>query len=162
MVRLNAGSGGSPLPRPWINLDAWDVPWHRPDVLARVEAMPFADAAFEAVYAGHLIEHLGPETTRLALLEMFRVCLGPVLAVWPNIDGMAHAHARGEISAEYLAQGMIGGRLWPGDEHVWLPDPEHVLALTARPGVVTRPTLVAEWWPVNQREDDQQFAVLWP
>jgi predicted SAM-dependent methyltransferase len=71
--RLNVGCGEWPLYY-FTNLDA--DPRLRADIHAAVPPLPFEDGALDDIYAGHFLEHLGPEDATAFLLECFR-CLAP-------------------------------------------------------------------------------------
>ena len=70
-MRLNVGSGGSPL-EGYVNLDMAEAP--QVDVLARAPSLPFLDGVFEEIYAGHFLEHLTPDEATEFLAECRR-CL---------------------------------------------------------------------------------------
>lgn len=71
-MRLNVGSGGSPL-EGYVNLDMAESA--QVDVLARAPSLPFLDGAFEEIYAGHFLEHLTMEEGVEFIAECCR-CLG--------------------------------------------------------------------------------------
>lgn len=72
-VRLNIGCGDYPLSG-FVNIDAnAEV---RPDVVASVPPLPYADGSVDEIYAGHFLEHLTREDGAAFLRECAR-CLVP-------------------------------------------------------------------------------------
>lgn len=67
--QLNIGCGVYPLPG-WINLDAH--PEARADLVAAVPPIPYPDASLDAIYLGHVLEHLDPAEARALLAECRR------------------------------------------------------------------------------------------
>ena len=88
-MRLNLGCGRYPAPD-WVNIDAWDAVG--PDLVADVARpgglLPIAGASAQAVYAGHLFEHIAPDAVPVALAEIRRVLApgGRFAAVGPDVD----------------------------------------------------------------------------
>lgn len=87
-MRVNLGSGDYPAPD-WTNIDAY--PGVNPDIVASVTApagLPFGDASVDAVYAGHVLEHIDPADLPAALAEIRRVLRpgGRFAAVGPDLD----------------------------------------------------------------------------
>lgn len=73
MKRLNVGCGVWLL-RGYINLDA--NPALPAEIHATVPPLPFADGELDEIYAGHFLEHLGPEQAEEFVTECYR-CLKP-------------------------------------------------------------------------------------
>lgn len=78
-MKLNLGCGDHRAPEPWVNVDSWSGV--RPDVLADVRALPWPDKSAEAIYCGHVLEHLPLDQVGLALAEVRRVLAPPGPAV---------------------------------------------------------------------------------
>jgi predicted SAM-dependent methyltransferase len=99
-VRLNIGCGDWPLPG-WTNLDARAK--CKPDVLAKVPPLPFADESVEEIYAGHFVEHLTPKDADKFLAECYRVLVpgGRLGVVVPDTKMIARAYVEGHGSVEY-------------------------------------------------------------
>lgn len=72
-LRLNIGCGDWPLLF-WTNLDA--DPQKPADIHMVVPPLPAASDSLLEIYAGHFLEHLGPDEARFFLRECFR-CLRP-------------------------------------------------------------------------------------
>lgn len=69
--KLNLGSGGVNLPG-YVNLDV--LGQRHPDVVSRVERLPFGDGqAFDLVRASHILEHFPPQQCPEVLAEWRRV-----------------------------------------------------------------------------------------
>jgi predicted SAM-dependent methyltransferase len=69
-LRLNCGCGEYPL-EGYINIDADQGV--RPDIVAVLPPIPYADESIDEIYAGHFIEHLDYESGKLFLRECYRV-----------------------------------------------------------------------------------------
>lgn len=95
-LRLNIGSGTSPLPRPWVNVDfpgkgdlAMNVLW----------GLPFAAGAVDYIYASHFFEHINYKSGALDLLRDFHRAMaegGRLRLAAPNIGGMISAYSSGK------------------------------------------------------------------
>lgn len=88
----------------------------RPDVIADVVRLPFADRAFDAVAALDVLEHC--DNLRAAFLELLRVTDRLLLVSLPN---MAHPAFR----VRFLCSGRLSGKYDMGDarqadRHRWL------------------------------------------
>ena len=128
---LNVGCGSHRAAAPWINVDRSlgsplredgfrDFPCH-PDIIADVRALPFADDTVDAIYAGHVLEHIEYEQNHLALTELWRVLApgGRLCVVGPDMD-----RAVGELAefAPCIWPGMSGEwSTWPGAGHQYCP-----------------------------------------
>lgn len=160
-VLLNLGCGDYNAPAPWVNIDKHPSRSVRPDIVADASSLPFGDATADAVYCGHLLEHLGYEDELPAVLaEVRRVLLpgGAACFVGPDYD-------RAMSNPEWAALGPAirdGGQRWVGDEHRWLSTgPRTLQAVRAVfPGAeeVDLASLDPSW-PVWAR-DGWQFAIL--
>lgn len=111
---LNLGCGDRFHPA-WINADHLPA---APEVLP-VDAsrpLPFPDAAFEAVYASHVLEHLSPAGGRRLLSEIRRVLApgGTVRLVVPDVERSARAYLA------LLDEAAASGRPPDAARHRWL------------------------------------------
>lgn len=158
MTLLNVGSGDLPAPPPWINVDAW--PGVHPDVCADARTLPFPDGSVEAVFCGHLLEHLDLDVGVPTVLAEFRRVLqsgGLVCFVGPDYD-RALVVDPDPVLLEVIRTG--GGR-WPGDRHLWLSTGATALSAIRRvfPGAVDVPVAdVDKGWPIHARVG-WQFAI---
>jgi SAM-dependent methyltransferase len=84
---LNVGCGHH-YAAGWINTDVREDEKTRPDVVVgRDESYPFEDNYFDAIYLGHVLEHISWNKIGVFLKEMVRVAKpgAPVLAVGPDV-----------------------------------------------------------------------------
>lgn len=72
LLKLNVGCGEKPIRKPgWVNVDVRPLPGV--DVVAPVDALPFADGDCELLYACHVLEHVRRPDTGRVLAEWRRV-----------------------------------------------------------------------------------------
>jgi ubiquinone/menaquinone biosynthesis C-methylase UbiE len=85
MNGLNVSSGEHYCPD-WINFDL--LPQARLDLRADLFHLPFPDATFTKVYAGHTLEHLAWDHIPQALTEIRRVMVAgaELMVVGPDIE----------------------------------------------------------------------------
>ena len=112
-MNLNLGCGDWRLPG-WANVD--QHAGVKPDVVARSNALPFGDGAFERVYCGHVLEHLAWSELPATLEEIKRVLGDELCIVGPDYD-RALANPEWHVLLDVIAH---GGDRWPGDQHQWL------------------------------------------
>ncbi len=87
MKLLNAGCG-THYAQGWANVDIWEDDNTKPDIVAKAgEPYPFEDNYFDAVYLGHVIEHIDWSGVPAFLLDMNRVAKpdAPILIVGPDV-----------------------------------------------------------------------------
>lgn len=111
--RLNLGSGDFPA-EGWVNVDIAENEHVHPDLVASALKLPLPDGCAEAVYAGHVMEHLAAADVVLALAEIRRVLMPDrsLMVVGPDLERAVSVEER---------EGIIhGARRWPGDEHRWV------------------------------------------
>lgn len=90
-IRLNLGCGRYPLPG-FINVDQFANV--NPDLVADVLHLPYGPGSVDAIYCGHLLEHLTLEEGRRAL-AYWRGLLktgGTIAITVPNFDVLANRH----------------------------------------------------------------------
>lgn len=165
-MKINLGCGDRYVAG-WVNTDLPSTP-HRKDLAVDLTGpLPWLPGTLEAVYAGHVLEHL-PFAMAHFLLERLLPLMKPgmpIMVVGPDVnvgrqllpDGIAD-----EFGAT-LDSLINGGRRWPGDEHHWECTPERLSAMLRDAGwssVVTRPMdEVALLWPVADARPRWQCAV---
>ena len=118
-MKVNVGCGDYPAPKPWVNVDQYQGGPVNPDVVADARHLPFDDGSVDAVYCGHLLEHLTLEEGVPELLAEIRRVLKPTgraCFVGPDWD-RAVADPQWE---PLLPSIRDGGNRWPGDKHLWL------------------------------------------
>lgn len=123
---LNLGCGDHRA-EGWVNVDRWRGPGVSPDVRADAVLLPFADGVAEAVYCGHLLEHLDLRAEVPALLQEVRRVLavdGRLCVVGPDHD-KALANPKWH---SFLPGIRDGGGRWAGDVHQWISTGPRTLA----------------------------------
>jgi SAM-dependent methyltransferase len=138
---LNAGCG-THYAKGWINTDTWETDDTRPDV--RVEPgkpYPFDDNFFDAVFLGHVLEHIPWKQVPEFLHDMKRIAkpdakfliCGP--DVFKTIKRWAAGHEPWEMVMSVLEhldienQGVSGLEWWDGAHHHWNCHHERVVSL---------------------------------
>ena len=167
-MRLNLGCGGHVAPEPWVNIDrslgSRGFPCH-PDVIADVrEGLPYEDDSADAIYCGHLLEHLELETVVPALREMRRVLQpgGRFCVVGPDMD---RATKDWPEMCESIWPGTLGEwSSWPGAGHQWCATATNSLELIHQVFPEAREIPIAEaaadtFWPAVSSLG-WQFAVV--
>ena len=84
---LNAGCG-THYAQGWVNTDVWESDTTRPDIrVTPGEPYPFEDNTFDAVFMGHVIEHMPWEYVPTFLKDMSRIAKqgAPMLIVGPDV-----------------------------------------------------------------------------
>lgn len=84
---LNAGCG-THYASGWVNCDVWSSDSTKPDVVVEAgKPYPFPDAHFDAIYLGHVIEHIDWRDVPGFLLDMRRMAKpgAPILVVGPDV-----------------------------------------------------------------------------
>ena len=155
-MKLNLGCGEFPAAG-WVNVDLRDHDGPRPDVVADLADLPFGDGAAQAVYAGHVFEHVALDRLPVVLTEISRVMASSavLMVVGPDLD-------RAETDfPERIPDIVHGGGRWPGDAHLWDCREPLMLQVLTDNGWAVRPLPIAEvpdTWPVTSRIG-WQFAV---
>jgi len=161
MTFLNLGCGEKPLHAwdPWVNVDSW--PGCEPDVCCDVLELPFEDGSAEAVYCGHILEHLTYEDELPRFLrEVKRVLgeFGQLCVVGPDYNRATTNPAWFEM----IPQIMHGDEEHPGNQHRWISTAwKNLLAVReifpAAHEIDIR--AVSSFWPVFDNVG-WQFAIL--
>lgn len=87
MNLLNAGCG-THYAKGWTNVDVWESETTKPDVVVPPgEPYPFKDDHFDAVFLGHVLEHMDWGSVPRFMEDMRRVCKpgGKILIVGPDV-----------------------------------------------------------------------------
>lgn len=141
----------------WLHIDVHADDRVRPDVVASVLDLPFADDSFDRVYMGHVLEHLERDDVTVALAEVGRVLRpgGELMIVGPDLD-----RAVGQF-ADVAPSIRTGGGRWPGDRHLWDSTETETLRLVRLVFPDAQPLPVSDvpgLWPVVSKVG-WQFAV---
>ena len=156
-MRLNLGCGAYPADG-WVNVDLRDD-GPKPDVVADLADLPFDDGSADAVYAGHVFEHVGLEDIPAALQEIDRVLVsdGVLMIVGPDL-------ARAETSYPEAIPDIVPGDPnpdRPGEAHLWESRESLMLQILTDNGWTAKPLpimAVPYPWPVVSRIG-WQFAI---
>src|SRR5438552_2626896 len=110
---LNLGCGGS-FHSSWVNVDV--VATH-PSVIRHDlrQLLPFPDAAFEAVYHSHVLEHLSREQGRFLIVECWRVLQpgGLIRVAVPDLETICRLYLR------YLEE-AVAGQPGAAEKYEWI------------------------------------------
>ena len=128
---LNAGCG-THYAKGWINTDTWETDDTTPDV--RVEPgkpYPFEENFFDAVFLGHVLEHIPWKEVPAFLADMKRVAKpgAKFLICGPDVFKTIHRWANGQEPWEMVMSvlehldvenhGVPGLEWWDGAHHHW-------------------------------------------
>ena len=128
---LNAGCG-THYAKGWVNCDVWASDTTKPDV--QVEAgqpYPFPDDHFDAIYLGHVIEHIDWRDVPGFLRDMRRIAKPdtPILVVGPDVLKTIQRWSEGKepwqmvLSTmehqEHNYQPERESEFWDGATHHW-------------------------------------------
>lgn len=146
MKLLNAGCG-THYAQGWVNTDTWETDTTRPDV--RVEPgkpYPFEDNTFDAVFLGHVLEHIPWAEVPAFLNDISRVTKpgAPILVVGPDVFKTIHRWKDGQEPwwmvrsvMEHLDENYQPDRefeWWDGAHHHWNCHEERVERLLTAMG----------------------------
>lgn len=131
MKLLNAGCG-THYAQGWVNCDVWQSDTTKPDVVVQEGSpYPFPDDHFDAIYLGHVIEHIDWRSVPGFLRDMRRVAKtgAPILVVGPDVyktiqrwkDGLEpwHMVASTMEHQEHNYQPNREEEFWDGATHHW-------------------------------------------
>jgi len=160
-VILNLGCGGveTHAPEPWVNVDSWEG--SEADVIADVLELPFEDGSAEAIYCGHILEHLTyeDEVPRfLAEVKRVRTEHAPVCFVGPDY----HRAITNPAWFGMLEQIQYGDHEHMGSEHRWVATAWNSLLAVKEVFPAVREidiVCLSSFWPVVARIG-WQFALL--
>jgi SAM-dependent methyltransferase len=127
---LNAGCG-THYAKGWVNTDVWnDGKTTTPDIqVTPNEPYPFPDNHFDAVFLGHVIEHIAWPNVFPFLMDMQRVAKpgAPILICGPDvlktIKRWSQNHEPWEMVLSTMEHQDINTQ--PGREHLWWDGAHH-------------------------------------
>lgn len=108
MKFLNAGCGTHYAPG-WVNCDVWESDTTKPDVkVSPGKPYPFEDNTFDAVYLGHVLEHIDWSGVGDFLDDMSRIAKpgAPILIVGPDVFTTIKRWASGQEPWEMILSTM--------------------------------------------------------
>ena len=181
LALLNAGMG-THYADGWTNCDVWESDTTRPDVrVAEGAPYPFPDDTFDAVYLGHVLEHIPwPEVVPF-LVDMNRIAKpgAPVLAVGPDVYRCIHRWRDGKEPWHMVASTMEHAdvnyqpdreeEVWTAAHHHWNCHADRLVAVMRAAGLADVvdisdkvpnnfqiPGDGSRWW------DDMDTGIRWP
>jgi SAM-dependent methyltransferase len=120
---LNAGCG-THYAKGWVNTDVWESDTTKPDVRVEPnEPYPFEDDHFDAVFMGHVIEHIEWPKVPSFLNEMSRIAKpnAPMLIVGPDVYKTIQRWKNGQ-EPWWMVESVMEHQdinLQPDREHEW-------------------------------------------
>lgn len=135
-VKLNLGCGHFPRDG-YLNVDRRPLPGV--DLVAEVDALPFAPGQVQEISSAHLLEHFPQEQLRRQLLPYFHALLedgGRLHAVVPDAEAMLARYADGSYPFSHLREVLYGAQDYDGDFHFNLFTPASLTALLEEAGFV--------------------------
>ena len=131
MKLLNAGCG-THYAKGWVNCDVWQSETTKPDIIVEPDQpYPFPDDYFDAIYLGHVIEHIDWRSVPGFFRDMRRVAKpgASVLVVGPDVYKTIQRWKDGQepwymvVSTmehqEHNYQPSREGEFWDGATHHW-------------------------------------------
>lgn len=174
MMLLNAGCG-THYASGWVNTDVWENDDTRPDVRVQPgQLYPFDDNTFDAVFLGHVIEHIDWSLLPAFLSDMARIAKpeAPILIVGPDVYRTIDRWRDG-LEPWWMVQSVLehqdvkvedrpADEVWDGATHHWNCHEERVLTLVTSLGfpdvqVVSDTIPTGNDWPDPVHPD-----VVWP
>jgi predicted SAM-dependent methyltransferase len=176
MKLLNAGCG-THYANGWTNVDVWEGPNTTPDVKVNPgEPYPFEDNSFDAVYLGHVLEHIPWKDVPTFLKDIQRVAKkgAPILVVGPDVfktiqrwkDGLEpwsmvlstieHQDMNWQPDREH--------EWWDGAHHHWNCHEERIETLLSGAGFLKITNVFSQIPddPAGKSWYDEDFKIEWP
>lgn len=135
-MRLNVGCGEF-YAAGWTNLDVVVNDRVKPDLVGSLADLPAAVEGVEAVYLGHVLEHLPEPMVVPALRKLWERCvLGcQVAVVGPDVIRAWDMAIDGHLEPETAQHAAMGARRWRADKHWWASHEGRVLAHVVESGL---------------------------
>lgn len=145
-MKVNVGCGPFPAPAPWVNTDVIEEPdtGTRPDIVVTWDdPLPFPDGTLDAVYCGHVLEHV-PWADVDGFLALVRAKLAPggeIMVVGPDVVRTLQRWRDGDDPWE-LVESVLEHELsfqtapvqWANARHHWNCREDRVVAALGRAG----------------------------
>jgi len=173
---LNAGCG-THYATGWVNCDVWSSDTTKPDVVVEAgQPYPFADGHFDAIYLGHVIEHIDWRDVPRFLSDMRRIAKpgAPILVVGPDVLKTIQRWSEGKEPWEMVLSTMEHqehnyqpereSEFWDGATHHWNCHHQRVWDMLENCGFTELQDYYeripndtrARWWR------DEQTKINWP
>jgi len=173
---LNAGCG-THYAQGWVNTDVWESDTTRPDVrVVPGEPYPFENDTFDAVFLGHVIEHMPWNDVPTFLKDMSRIAKkdAPMLIVGPDVfktiqrwkEGTEPWHMVMSVM-EHLDMNFQPDReteWWDGAHHHWNCHEERVKRLITGMGFTDIENVfeLIPNDPLGKSWHDDKTGITWP
>ena len=174
MMLLNAGCG-THYAKGWVNTDVWENEDTRPDV--RVEPgkpYPFDDNTFDAIFLGHVVEHIHWPLLPDFLRDMGRIAKpnAPILIVAPDVYRTIDRWRQGR-EPWWMVQSVLEHQdvnadnrpldeFWDGATHHWNCHEERVVTLLANLGFPNIEAVSDKIPDGSNWKDPVNKKIVWP
>jgi SAM-dependent methyltransferase len=171
---LNAGCG-THYASGWVNTDVWENDDTRPDVrVTPGEPYPFDDDTFDAVFLGHVVEHIDWSLLPAFLRDMSRIAKpgAPMLIVGPDvyrtIDRWRNGHEPWWMVQSVLEHQDVNAdnrgpdEVWDGATHHWNCHEERVVTLVTSLGFPNIQAVSDTIPDGNDWKDPGDGKIVWP
>lgn len=162
-MKLNLGCGPYYV-RGWHNVDH-GFPGYVDERVDLSGDLPWPADSLDAVYAGHVLEHISEEDC-VSLLSSLLVCArtgAEILVVGPDVEKASYLQQHGyrlEISLESI---IYGAGAWQGDVHLWKCTASKIEELLSTAGWSEVGEIsmsdVSTFWPIAFRHPQWQCVV---
>lgn len=118
-MKLNLGCGEH-YAEGWTNIDFGAKPGAKPDIVGDVtKPFPALFGRCERLYAGHIIEHLHPDTIvpTLRMWKSYLIPGGRMMVVGPDVNSTMEMFYRKEIDRHQKDAALYGCAERPGGKH---------------------------------------------
>lgn len=153
-MKLNIGCGEF-YAQGWTNVDVESNDKVHPDVVASATALPFRNGVCEAVYMGHVLEHLTPDDAVRALVEAHRVLQagGTLMIVGPDVFKARDMVTNGSMTEDWYDKVLNGAGRWFHDVHLWPCTARKMAEYASRAGftaqIINEYDVDTRTWPVT-------------
>ncbi len=172
---LNAGCG-THYAKGWVNVDIWSDEKTRPDVVAKAnEPYPFPDNYFDAIYLGHVLEHIDWNQVPVFLKDMRRIAKpgAPILVVGPDVYKTLDRWKEGQeplsmvlsvLEHQDINPDNPDAEWWDGATHHWNCHNDRVQKLLEKTGFSTVHDVYEEIPNCAECStwDDKVTGINWP
>lgn len=175
MELLNVGCGPHYVGG-WVNTDVWSNADTHPDVLVKPgEPYPFEDNTFDAIYMGHVLEHIPWPQVPTFLADMSRIAKpsAPFLVVGPDVHRTVNLWKQNSPEAPWwlVLATMEHQELdpsdgvtewWDGAHHHWNCHEERVVKLLSKRGFTEIESFSDRILTTGPFRDSSNESIAWP